>query len=333
MAVLLPSRAVARLRPGWQAGLGIALAACAVGSGARADAEGVTLAWTAPAECPDRARVLAKIDRLAPASARLRVRVDATVTRDERGYRVALVTEADGARGERALEAATCASLADATAVIVAMMLDPASAAAGQASAPVASVAASPPPSESSEAPPVPEAPAPDRRVAGVLMAGGALDSGLGPGTKVGVMVGGGVTIDRLRLDVVGSSFAGRAGRVEAAPDAGGDVTVRSLLARGCVTPSHAMIVASYACAVAGAAQVSASGFGVEAPSSGSASFAVVGASGLTALRLTSSVSLELGAEALVPLARPRFVLERVGEAHRVAPVALGLRAALGVAF
>lgn len=313
-------------------GLGIALATCVIGSGARADAEGVTLAWTAPAECPDRVRVLGKIDRLAPASARLRVRVDATVTRDERGYRVALVTEADGARGERSLEAATCASLADATAVIVAMMLDPASAAPGPASAPVASVAASPAPAESSEVPPVPEAPPPERRVAGVLMAGGALDSGLGPGAKVGLMLGGGVTIDRLRLDVVGSSFAGRAGRVEAAPDAGGDVTVRSLLARGCVTPSRA-IVASYACAVAGAAQVSASGFGVEAPSSGSASFAVVGASGFTALRLTASVSLELGAEALVPLARPRFVLERVGEAHRVAPVALGLRAALGAAF
>lgn len=276
--------------------------------------------------------MLGKIHRLAPASARLRVRVDATVTRDERGYRVALVTEADGARGERSLEAATCASLADATAVIVAMMLDPASAPVGPASAPVATVAASPPPAESGEVPPVPEAPPPERRVAGVLLAGGALDSGLGPGTKVGLMVGGGLTIDRLRLDVLGSSFASRAGRVEAAPDAGGDVTVRSLLARGCVTPSPA-IVASYACAVAGAAQVSAAGFGVEAPSSGSASFAVVGASGFTALRLTASVSLELGAEALVPLARPRFVLERVGDAHRVAPVALGLRAALGVAF
>lgn len=293
----------------------------------------MTLVWTAPAECPDRARVLAKIDRLAPASARLRVRVDATVTRDERGYRVALVTEADGARGERSLEAATCASLADATAVIVAMMLDPANTPAGSsASAPIASVATSPAPAESTDGPPVPEMPAPARAIAGLLTAGGALDSGLGPGARVGVMVGGGVTIDRLRLDVLGSSFSGRTARVEATPDAGGDVTVRSLLARGCVTPSRA-IVASYACVVGGAAQVSASGFGVAAPSSGSATFGVVGASGFTALHLTSSVSLELGAEALVPLARPRFVLEGVGEAHRVAPVTLGLRAGLGVAF
>src|SRR5687767_7171738 len=84
---------------------------------------GVTLEWTAPAECPDRAYVHGEVARLLGDSAvKKRVDARAVVTRTGDTFRVRITTTAGA---ERTLDAPTCKAIGDATALIVAIAVDP----------------------------------------------------------------------------------------------------------------------------------------------------------------------------------------------------------------
>ena len=89
--------------------------------------ERLALRWTAPPACPDGAVVRDEVERLLggaiPDGARVTAEADATA-RGSR-YRLTLATEMEGAHGERVLEAERCAELAAATALILALMIDP----------------------------------------------------------------------------------------------------------------------------------------------------------------------------------------------------------------
>jgi hypothetical protein len=95
---------------------------------AQSDA-GLVLTWTAPDVCPSQAAVEAEIARLLggpPASSANRLfRVRAAVTRGAL-WQVVLDTSSEEGSGHRTLEATTCDGLANATALIVALMIDPA---------------------------------------------------------------------------------------------------------------------------------------------------------------------------------------------------------------
>src|SRR5690348_13371307 len=84
------------------------------------------LTWSAPAECPMRDDVMREVERILGGGAprRARARADVMKLGAER-WQVRLVTEVDGAAGERAIEASTCEQLASATALILAWVLDP----------------------------------------------------------------------------------------------------------------------------------------------------------------------------------------------------------------
>ncbi len=86
------------------------------------------IAWSAPPECPDDAelerRVADAVDHADAGSI-----ATATVQRAGDHYTVDLVTAIDGAAQLKHLEAADCDDLADAVAVVVALTLDPATAA------------------------------------------------------------------------------------------------------------------------------------------------------------------------------------------------------------
>jgi hypothetical protein len=104
----------------------------------------VPLAWSGPEGCPTQAEVRAEVSRLTAGStepARL-VDVAAHVARDARGYRVRVETTLRDGRAARDLAAPTCRELADATATIVALMIDPAVAERGAAPACVGCVPA-----------------------------------------------------------------------------------------------------------------------------------------------------------------------------------------------
>jgi hypothetical protein len=124
-----------------------------------------SVTWSAPPECPDEAYVRTAVQQLLgpddPAAAR--VEAHARVERmADSTWRVHLTTQRDGATGERVVDATSCRSLADATALIVALAIDPQrvaanrpSVAAAAGSSPSASASAAPSSSSSSAPAPV----------------------------------------------------------------------------------------------------------------------------------------------------------------------------------
>lgn len=89
--------------------------------------EALELRWSAPAECPDRAEVLARIRELAvewpPAGPPLRAA--ATIERSRAGrFVLALVVRSGDAVGEREIRGKTCNDVARAAAIHLALLLD-----------------------------------------------------------------------------------------------------------------------------------------------------------------------------------------------------------------
>jgi hypothetical protein len=113
-------------------------------------AEPVTLSWNAPPDCPQSDAVLADVQRIlgGPTNRVVVARADVTETGPER-WSVHLVTSVDGVPGDRTIDANSCASLAAATALILAWTVDP-----SKGVAPVA-------PTEGNGGAPTPPRPAP----------------------------------------------------------------------------------------------------------------------------------------------------------------------------
>jgi hypothetical protein len=91
----------------------------------------VSFSWKAPKECPDEAYVRGEIERLLrrplEAAAREPLAARARVSRDKRGvWHMKLDTKGPAGPGERTLEGDTCEGLGRATALIVALAIDPA---------------------------------------------------------------------------------------------------------------------------------------------------------------------------------------------------------------
>ena len=138
----------------------LALVLPAAAATALAQTGSFSLSWQAPpGECPDEAHVRHAVEQLLgegpppPASVSARAVVERTASGH---WNVRLTTVRDGATGERVVESESCQSLADATALIVALTIDPARVAArapGAASAPASSSVASAAPSASAAAP------------------------------------------------------------------------------------------------------------------------------------------------------------------------------------
>src|SRR5271154_6099768 len=102
----------------------VAIGACAAWAALVIDAEAdeprMALAWNAPGACPDEASVRASVAQLLTgSSATVAGRADVS----HAGERWQVVVTMNG--GERRLEADSCRALADATALIVAMAVDP----------------------------------------------------------------------------------------------------------------------------------------------------------------------------------------------------------------
>src|SRR5262245_32318135 len=96
---------------------------------AHADDLGLVLDWRAPASCPDASSVARAVQELAgprpEGEGRLEAR--ATVTSGQAGrWSLVLDTVQNGAKGQRVLEADSCAALVDSAALILALMLNPA---------------------------------------------------------------------------------------------------------------------------------------------------------------------------------------------------------------
>jgi len=125
----------------WVAAGLIWIASAGLVRGQQPRAQEPALTWQAPEGCPTRevwlSLLRSRVDEAAwnEAAPKLRaaVRIDTTDT----GYALQLDTELDGATGQRRIEAASCAELVDASALIVAFAIDPEAASRAASSAPI----------------------------------------------------------------------------------------------------------------------------------------------------------------------------------------------------
>jgi hypothetical protein len=132
--------------------LGIGMAAlCPPSAAASAGADArLRLAWDAPTGCPGRAEIMSEVSRLLgttsggiPGELAATARVHRVAPRR---WVVRLSTSLDGTRGQRQLEGDSCQAVASATALILALTLDPAVDAEGRPPSGTTPAPAAPPP-------------------------------------------------------------------------------------------------------------------------------------------------------------------------------------------
>ncbi len=317
---------------------------------ARADEAAWSLVWEAPAGCPSEASVRDAVAQLLgtggppPASVSARAVVQRTSSDH---WIVQLTTVREGARGERVVEATSCPSLASATALIVALTIDPERVAAnsppsgaasstlpsatpvptGAAStaAPLPSASAlnpppSPPPPSSGAAPAQAPAPAPapaparnegPRRFA--LLLEGMGDVGSLPSVSDGITGSLGLTFDALRLEAFGSYLFAQPFYAASFPSIGSNLDLWSGGLRGCYLPAQGALALG-ACAGLEVGQLQGNGFGslrgpyqTFTPASQGGLWIAPVAGGRLAWRIAPYFSLVIDLGIAVPLRRDTF--------------------------
>jgi hypothetical protein len=313
----------------------LVLGAPAIVSAAEAqDSPRVTLTWTAPDGCPPAARVVAEVDRLlggATAPRRPPLVVTATVAADAAGVlRVHIeAPETDGSGSGprvRELHAASCEALADATATILALMIDPDRVVAA------APAVAAPPPTPPVVAPqderPLP---APSSRFAPRVRfdASAVADVGTLPGAGFGAAGSAVLTLAALQLELGFTGLPSRSAHLAARPTAGGDVSLLAGTAAACWNALPKGIFELAPCLGWEVGDLRASGFGVTSPGSGDTLWSAARTGARFAWSPLARLAFFLRAEAIVPVTRPTFVLQSVGAVFRPGPAAG--RAGLGI--
>ncbi|WP_437546157.1 hypothetical protein WME97_41515 [Sorangium sp. So ce367] len=351
----------------------LALAALAAVAGdARADtaasAGGVELDWIAPGECADRGRVLAEIEqrlgRSSEANGEPPLKARAVVSRNGRGsWDLRLSTTLGETTRSRELHGETCAELADAAALIIALAIDPDAASRGTPTAEPntgaapgdisgadpgadgdpgagasAAADASPDAPTAAEAPPA-ASPSPGASAApaqgpsrplelrGTLRASGVLDTASLPAVAPGAGIAAGMLIGAVRVELSGTYFGAQQAFVERTT-MGGDVQLTTGGLRVCYAMRYRSIELG-PCAGVEVGVMSADSFGAASPGSNRALWVAPHPGALATFTLSDRLRVPLTIDVPFPVTRDRFVLVGIGAVHRSA--AATLRASLGV--
>lgn len=347
-----------RRRPRYGLAAGCAALALVAATTSRTARAEVDLQWIAPAECPREEAVREKMRSLAAGSLDQvdRLSAEGEITRVESRYTLRLRVRVGGEVRERVIESEGCAELAGAAAVTLGLLLQSGTAAhegtGGTAGAPsntpdgsgtgatgaggARGNAGPEPPGSSTEDPRSPVAPrAPpqaedDGGELGFVLRAPVVALDIGPLPVAGFDVGGGVGVGYAAWQLVAAGRFHPSQRIEAGPIDGAGTTVRRLAAELSVCRrfgSKALTLAP--CAVIALEHLTAEGFGPYVrPRQKRAAWAAPGAGLLARLSMFDSLALLVGATVYVEVARPRLVIENVGEIDQLAPVAL--RAFLG---
>jgi hypothetical protein len=274
------------------------------------------LTWSAPTECPDAATIEQYVDDVLGAGnfGPLAVRASGTVSRSaDARYAVTLELDAGAAQpSRRALEAEDCEAVSRASALLIALAIR-------ARAAPVAPAL---------QPPITPAAPPPAQRLRGFLSVLGEADVGAVPIPTLGLGLAAGVRWPRLLLESSFAYFAGRSTTANARADVGARFQLISLGARACV-PITVTALWLAPCLGVGLDRVSAPGFGARLTRRPIA-WDATGRLGLLAgLDISSIISARAEIEGVLPLARPEFEVDGVGDVFRRAPV--GVRTGLGL--
>lgn len=279
----------------------------------RAEEKGsVDFEWSAPAGCPPAASVQSEIDELLGGAARDRARehlsVRATV---ERGalWLVTLETQSGTASGHRTIEAVTCQGLASATALIVALMIDPDAVAAhagkGKEKEPSPLPAPAPAPPDATSPPP-PAA----RASFGLAGLGAAGNLGVLPGPDVGIGATVGLLRGHWRIELR-AAYGPRDVQSDPLADPAGAYGRFRFFAgtlAGCWTMLQS-VVDMGPCAEAEIGAMYGEGSHSSQNTSETTPWFGLGAGGVLVIKATPWLHFPLHADAVVPLWRPNFVL------------------------
>ncbi len=323
-----------------QLALAVALVGLAAGAArAQPQPSAVSLTWEAPAGCPSSERILAETDRILSDST---VRTDppiearARVRQDGEKWLLSLETRRGDAVGTRELAGESCTALGEAMIVILVLMIDPAlmpETPPRLEPEPVAVVVPPPPPAK----PPVavvvrPAAPPPaavDCRWGRPALALSALgDLGALPAPAAGGELGFALRRCALGASVAVRALVPRTGEAELDSSAGGDLW----LAAGALALGLARDLGAIELGARGGLEVGAMsgrGVGINHPDSGRALWLAASAGAALRVPLAAQLAALAGLDLVVPLRRPRFVIDDLGSVHRAAAVtgriALGL--------
>jgi hypothetical protein len=262
------------------------------------------LEWNAPAECPARSAVTSEVQRILDANAarRATARADIAQLGTER-WQVHLATEVDGVAGERILEASSCASLASATALILAWILDPTRVRPSETPEQTREETSGPSTTTVPKANSVPRT-----RVRAVAAVEGVADVGLLPRAGAAIEVAVGAAIDSFRIEAAGTDWF-----AQDAVDGRGEGTHIHLVEgalRGCFRWNATERVELDPCGGAGLVYATSDGFGETVPFLGRTStWGTVHALGLAGVRIASAISARASLGGFVPFSRPPFVL------------------------
>jgi len=300
----------------------------------------VSLTWEAPAGCPSSERILAETDRILAGST---VRTDppiearARVRQDGERWVLSLETRRGDAVGTRELAGESCTALGEAMIVILVLMIDPALIAEAPPRLEPEPVAVVTPPRQApvvvSQPAPPPPPPSPGCRWGRPALALSALgDLGALPAPAAGGELGFG-----LRRCALGASAAFRAlyprtGEAELDAGAGGDLW----LAAGALALGVARDLGPLELGARGGVEVGAMsgrGVGINHPDSGRALWLAASAGAVLRLQLAAQLAALMGLDLVVPLRRPRFVIDDLGSVHRAAAVTGRLALGLELSF
>ena len=346
--------------------------------------ERLRLTWSAAEGCPSEGELLAEVgkllgDRANGEASKELIPVKATVSREAGGsFVVRLETPGEGGTQARELRGATCKAVADAAALILALMIDPEAAMTPEEEAPIAtkrtdedqrggseksptnSEPTSPPRPESaphlrSSRPPsaapaktktqepkraAPSEADPARPIELRLGAWAGADIGSLPGLAPGFGASGSIAFGAPRLSIGIALWPDNAATLAALPSAGSDV---GLLA-GEIGLCSALLqkpVEMAPCAAVEIGQLFAKGFGVSDPRRGASVWVALKGGGALVWRPFEKkykhkynnpldhLGIAARIELVVPLVRPRFIIEGIGPVH--SPAALAGRGSLGI--
>jgi hypothetical protein len=248
-------------------------------------------------------------------------------------WRVRLATRRGTSTGEREIEAATCAGLAEATAVVLALALVPqepepdTSAPASDRATPAATSAPRPP--NHDRVVPRKSVSVKERRAHALALGASVVgDASTLPSPAIGGSATLAWTPGRFRLEADARRWGSQSGSLAGA-HAGARFTMTSLGGRACFAAAKTDDFDFSPCAGADANLISALGFGAETNYSPDAAWAAMTGGALGRITLGPWLAIRTRVEAIVPLSRPTFVVENEGNVHR--PATFGVAASLGI--
>jgi hypothetical protein len=261
-------------------------------------------------------------------------------------YELVLETFQGEQRFLRTMQAASCAELTDAGALVLALAIDPmlserrvgatptppTPGAATSTAAPDATAPPPPPPPPLLERPPLsPSEPSESERPARFLLGARAV---VDFGSVADVAIGPGIGV-ALQWRVLEASLDGvwlPTRRTLSTPGKGGDISLAAASLRGCYRPLRGTLEA-LGCAAFELGSLDGNGVGTVVRTHRSGLWAAPGAAVAGRLRLGSRFLLSLSAGALVPLEPIDFTLDNVGLVRRVPPLVARVEAGVHAHF